>query len=280
MTQLIDSIFEIALTYDAIIFDQWGVLHNGSTPYPYAIETLRRLKSNGQRMAVLSNSGKRSEPNLQRITDMGFEPGLFEIIMTSGEALWQDIYSERLIVSSLYPIARAPSDAESWANGLSVKFKPIEEADAILLMGLPDVSDVKDFDNVLSIALERRIPLLCSNPDRAAPRARGATVISPGTLAHQFASKGGQVQFYGKPYAAVFKAVEISLGLKPSGFLMVGDSLEHDIAGGRSAGWHTAFVQAGLHHNAFLSENIMQDLERLADNENAPLPDFTLEFLR
>ena len=67
MTRLLDSISQIADQFDAIVLDQWGVLHDGTTPYDGAIDALQRLVSQGSRLAVLSNSGKRSDLNAQRI---------------------------------------------------------------------------------------------------------------------------------------------------------------------------------------------------------------------
>ena len=91
MTQCINSLAQIAQKYDAIIFDQWGVLHDGSCAYAGAIDCLVGLAEAGHSLSVLSNSGKRAAPNAKRIADMGFSNGLFNQIMTSGEALWHDI---------------------------------------------------------------------------------------------------------------------------------------------------------------------------------------------
>ncbi|MDG2069494.1 MAG: TIGR01459 family HAD-type hydrolase, partial [Paracoccaceae bacterium] len=41
------------------MFDQWGVLHNGTAPYSGAIDCLANLANSGLTLAVLSNSGKR-----------------------------------------------------------------------------------------------------------------------------------------------------------------------------------------------------------------------------
>ena len=93
MVRHLDSLKEIAGDYDAVVLDQWGVLHDGTTPYPRAIDTLKTLR--GTRFAVLSNSGKRAAPNAARIAAMGFCADLFDLVMTSGEALWQDIAAGR-----------------------------------------------------------------------------------------------------------------------------------------------------------------------------------------
>ena len=80
MTQVIQSLHDITDQFDAIVLDQWGVLHDGSAPYALAIDTLHNLKASGVRLAVLSNSGKRSELNAARITAMGFDVDLFETV--------------------------------------------------------------------------------------------------------------------------------------------------------------------------------------------------------
>ncbi len=54
--------------------------------------------------------------------------------------------------------------------------------------------------------------------------------------------------------------------------IAVGDSLEHDIAGGHGAGCLTAFVEAGI-HNAALKED--QGLSRLCAKYGVT-PDFRI----
>ncbi|MFV0361317.1 TIGR01459 family HAD-type hydrolase [Tropicimonas sp.] len=264
----------------AVVVDQYGVLHDGSAPYSLAVETLQRLRARGTRIAVLSNSGKRAQPNADRIAAIGFPPDLFECTMTSGEALWRDMRSGRLAFPALYPITRAMHDAKSWAEGLDVVFSGIDSADAVLLMGLPDNAQAEDCRGILERARMRDIPVLCSNPDRAAPRADGRCVISPGALAHAHAEAGGRVIFYGKPHLPVYRAVEVALNLPPEKLLMVGDSLEHDIAGARAAGWRSVFVRGGLHAGAFGADGIESTIAALARSMRAPIPDYTLEHLR
>ncbi|WP_333712739.1 TIGR01459 family HAD-type hydrolase [Yoonia sp.] len=277
----IDNLGDIADRFDVIVLDQWGVLHDGSAPYPGAVDALARLKSRGKQLAVLSNSGKRAASNLGRIADLGFDPAHFDHVMTSGEALWQDIAAGRVTARRAYALERAPGDATAWAEGLDFSILPgLDDADAVLLMGLPDGAVAAGFDLLLGEIIARDLPILCTNPDRASPRAGGVTVISPGALAHAAAAAGATVIFYGKPHAPIFRALEASLGITSERLLMVGDSLEHDIAGACAAGWSTAFVRGGLHAAAFAGDVPMQEaLAQLATTDNAPLPDFTLATL-
>ncbi|MEJ6394820.1 TIGR01459 family HAD-type hydrolase [Gymnodinialimonas sp. 2305UL16-5] len=267
MTQSVDSLLDVAEAYDAIVLDQWGVLHDGTTPYPGAIDAVARLKAQGRRLAVLSNSGKRAAPNAARIAAMGFDVDLFDLVMTSGEALWRDIAEGRVPHRVFHPITRDDGDAQAWADGLNVELAEENAAEAVLLMGLPDGEGMRPLP---------ALPVYCTNPDRASPRAGGVTVISPGALAHAHQENGGDVTFYGKPHVPIFRAVEAALGT--TSLLMVGDSLEHDIAGGQGAGWDTCFVRGGLHAGAFTGD-VLTDLTALAGAELAPMPTYTLQHL-
>lgn len=157
----------------------------------------------------------------------------------------------------------------------------VAEADAVLLMGVPDDAPDAAFAAILDTARARSTPVLYTNPDRTSPRAAGVTVASPRALAHAHAAAGGTFAFSGKPDLPVFRAVEMAFGAVPGRILMVGDSLEHDIAGAKSSGWDAAFVRGGLHAAAFGGAKPPEVMViRLATNDGTGLPAFTLANLR
>lgn len=200
--------------------------------------------------------------------------------MTSGEAFWRDCVRDAGRHGRLCAITAAPRDAADWAGDLPVRFTDdIAAADAVLLMGLPEGSDGSAEWVRLSAALKRGLPLICTNPDRASPRS-GAQKVGPGALAHRYAGAGGAVTFYGKPHLPVFRAVERALDSAPGRLLMVGDSLEHDIAGGHAAGWRTLFVQGGLAAGQFDGSDPVPVVAALARAEGTPLPDYTIRIVR
>lgn len=274
MTKQIDTLAQVASYYDAIVLDQWGVLHDGSTPYPGSIEVLDLLVRDYVPLAVLSNSGKRAAPNAARIADMGFREGLFQSVMTSGEALWQDIASGRIKERVFLPIERAPGDAARWAEGLGITLTDQPDtAEALLIMGLPDGSTLDDWQGALVTAQAHGLPAYCSNPDRASPRA-GGLVISPGALAFAYKEMSGDVRFYGKPHQPIFQSVSRQLGT--SRLLMVGDSLEHDIAGGQGAGWDTLLVTGGLYAAEFATGDHDATLSRLVADKGCDMPTYSI----
>lgn len=279
MTSHIDTLAAVASNYEAIVLDQWGVLHDGTTPYLGAISILESLVSSGTSLAVLSNSGKRGEPNANRISQMGFAIGMFETVMTSGEALWRDIDAGSIKEQSFFAIERSAGDAKAWADGLDLTLcESQNDADAILLMGLPDGATLEAWLPLLDKAKTTGQTIYCSNPDRASPRKGGQLVVSPGALAIAYKDMGGDVRFYGKPHLPIFRAVERALGT--SKLLMVGDSLEHDIAGAQHAGWDSCLVQGGLYAKDFATGERADTLARLVTEKGCKHPTYTLGELR
>jgi len=279
VTQFLDKILTIAPNYDAIVLDQWGVLHDGSRPYAGAVDCIVDLANRRIRLAVLSNSGKRSGPNVARIADMGFAPSLFAAVMTSGEALWCDVANGIIAERRFFPIERSAGDAENWADGLSIGFESsVKNAQAILLMGLPDGHGTSQWQDVLDQAFAARLPIYCSNPDLASPRAGGQLVTSPGVLAHAYRKRGGKVVFYGKPHAPIFDGLKAELNAER--LLMVGDSFEHDIAGGQAAGWDTVLVRSGLYAADFNHDSHDVILTRLAAEKGCEPPTYSIERLK
>lgn len=275
MTRRVEYLSDIADTYDAIVFDQWGVLHNGSTPYPHAVACINTHRT--RTLAVLSNSGKRSGPNAARIADMGFDTSAFQIVMTSGEALWRDMAAGTLSARKFFPIERAPGDAATFTQGHDVQITDLASADAVLLMGLPDGATLDDWQGTLDAARARGLPIYCSNPDRKSPRG-GGVVISPGALAFQYKDMGGAVVFYGKPHLPIFSALQSHLGAQ--NLLMIGDSLEHDIAGATAAGWDSLFLSGGLYQDRFSGDDWATPLSEIAAETGAPLPTYIMDDLR
>lgn len=85
----------ISTSYDSFIIDQWGVLHDGKNPYPGVIECLTRLKTEGKKLILLSNSSKRKENSFKGLIKVGIDASLFDDIVTSGDLAWGIIKERR-----------------------------------------------------------------------------------------------------------------------------------------------------------------------------------------
>jgi ribonucleotide monophosphatase NagD (HAD superfamily) len=71
--------------YDALVLDQWGVLHDDGQPYPGAIDCVTRLWVAGKTVVNLSNSGRSGEENARFIAGMGFDRGHFSAVISAGD---------------------------------------------------------------------------------------------------------------------------------------------------------------------------------------------------
>jgi HAD superfamily hydrolase (TIGR01459 family) len=256
----------VADELEGVLLDQFGVLHDGRAAFPEALETVRRLRARGLKLAVLSNSGRTVGANAARLTRLGFAAGLFDVVLTSGE-LCRLRLGEDLAAGRLAQGARVFTVA-SGAEALPTEGLPLlaavraEEADLVLIAGRDPArwSIEDDLDRLRPAAL-RGIRCLCANPDLTIYGPGGAAP-GPGGLAAAYAEAGGPVEWFGKPHAEIFRRALVLLGdPDPSRVLMIGDSLEHDIAGAGRIGCRTLFVRGGVQScHSMVERTLMPEL--------------------
>lgn len=251
-SRMIGGLREVADELDVFLLDQYGVLHNGQSPFPGVVDCLRRLRGAGKAIAVVSNSGKRSDENRARLRRLGFSETLFDAVVTSGE-LCHHLLRRRLDSGALPRGARClvlSRDGDlSPLQDLAIAVTPVpEEADFILIAGIESERvDLADYEARLAPLAARGVPCLCSNPDLRM-YTNGGVSPGPGALARAYAAKGGEVTWIGKPHPEIFRFALAELGAEdPARAVMIGDSPEHDVAGARSVGSASLFVTGGLY---------------------------------
>lgn len=73
----VQGLSEIAGEFDGVLLDQFGVLHDGRTPYSRAIEAVRQLHAAGKQIVIVSNSSRRSGGTIAKLEKMGFDGAWF-----------------------------------------------------------------------------------------------------------------------------------------------------------------------------------------------------------
>jgi HAD superfamily hydrolase (TIGR01459 family) len=245
------SLDRLVAEYEVFLIDQFGVLHDGRRPYPGAVEALRRLKRFGKKVVLISNSGQRASVNEERLSAFGFARSSYDLLMSSGEVAWRHL-KHHLIGKSIPAHANclfiSTNDASSAIDGLDFNIVGDDERiDIILLTGCPnDVVDAANYDATLARAVDARVPLICTNPDKVMLTGNSMK-IAAGTIAQRYADMGGEVVWIGKPYRQIYDATLAAIG-KPerSRVVCLGDSMEHDIVGGGNAGCATVLVCTGI----------------------------------
>lgn len=251
MTRPIAGLSEIAHLYKAMLLDQFGVLHDGRTPIPGALEAVVRLRETGTRVAIVSNSGRRESENCARLVRLGFPSDAFDAVMTSGEAchahLAQSLADGRLEAGSRVLVIASGPKTDALAALPLIETTTPEEASLVLIAGRQPLSRSLEDDAAQLVSLaHRKVPCICSNPDETM-YADGGTAPGPGALARLYAKAGGPITFIGKPHAALFETTLARLGIAdPAQALMVGDGLVHDVAGAAAVGCATALVTGGI----------------------------------
>ena len=132
-----------------------------------------------------------------------------------------------------------------------------EEDDDVMIVDLKFLfdEDYRVVDELLQEAANKRLPMICANPDLIVGLPNGVVGNMPGKIANRYEHKmGGTVHHFGKPNPRHFHSCLDNLGMKSFdvdskiyGVAHVGDSLHHDVVGANAAGIDSIFVLGGIH---------------------------------
>lgn len=242
----------LAERFDAFILDLWGCIHDGERPYPHVVEALARLQAAGKRVLVLSNAPRRAQVVAESLLRFGIPGSHYNAVLTSGEVTWQMLARRTepwhaALGRRVFLMGPERDLGMVEGNGLA-PVQDLAQADFLLATG-PQSDDYTLDDQLpaLRIALSRRLPMVCANPDLEVMR--GTTrLICAGLLAQWYSAQGGDVRYHGKPYDSVYREARRLLG-DPAldRVVAIGDGLRTDIAGAAAAGIASAFIAGGIH---------------------------------
>ena len=257
----IRGLSEIASRFDGMLIDQFGVVHDGQKLYPGSLRILSELKAMNIPVAVMTNSGKRAEANRQRLVRMGVPRGHFVDAVSSGEVAHATLFpfsrddvmgegARRADEGPLHAYLIGKDGEDYGFDGITF-VETLRDADVILILGsnAPKTSLEQYRERLKGLTL----PAICCNPDKLMLTPDGL-LPAPGAIAALYEEMGGKVTWIGKPYAAIYQHAARLIG-NPKRILCIGDSAEHDVAGGRNAGFSTLLVLTGVsqgHDSAML----------------------------
>ena len=252
MTKVIRSLSQIKNNFDAVLIDQYGVLHNGQVPFEGAIECLVELKKLDIPVVTITNSGRLKSANWKRMEALGFTRELVRDIITSGEIARKMIEAkldtgELVSGDSVTVIDRDNDISVLQGLGLQVTNSPTATSKLILISGVrPEKYSQEFYSSLLQECAELKIPAICANPDTIMYTENGSS-FGPGIIAAEYESNGGLLTKIGKPYPEIFTAGLAALNNpSPARTIMIGDSPQHDIAGGKNVGCQTLLISSGV----------------------------------
>ena len=240
----------LAPDYDVLLCDVWGVVHNGLARFPAACDALMRMRARGSAVVLMTNAPRPSPVVARQLEKLNVPRETYDAIVSSGDVTRSVIEARH--GQSLYHLG--PERDRSIFGGLNVARAPLERADYVVCTGLEndEVETPDDYRTRLQAMLDRRLFMLCANPDIVVERG-SVLVYCAGALAELYATMGGEVLYAGKPYRPIYdmamaKAAEAAGRAVPlERVLAIGDSLRTDLKGARALGVDFLFVTGGIH---------------------------------
>jgi HAD superfamily hydrolase (TIGR01459 family) len=147
-----------------------------------------------------------------------------------------------------------PERDKSVFDGLNVAFASLESANYVVCTGLFDDEreGPDDYRAMLEAMLERKLFMLCGNPDVVVERG-DQLVYCAGSIADLYRTMGGEVLYAGKPYRPIYE-MAVAEGQRAAGreisrkrILAIGDSVRTDLTGAHGFGVDFLFIMGGIH---------------------------------
>jgi len=241
----------LAADLKLIICDLWGVMHNGESPYVSSIHAIQSARRAGLQTVFLSNAPRPRGHVRDHLIAMGVPEALTDFVVTSG-GLARDEVRAKFSGSKLYHMG--PASDHNTIEGLPVDLVDHpDDAEVILATDL-DFPRVEDHRPWLAGAASRKVPFLCANPDRVV-HVGDKLYLCAGSVADLYARMGGDVHWFGKPtpYSLLSCLGECGMAADtdPQTILMIGDSLQTDMAGAAAAGCKGLFIAGGIHRQEY-----------------------------
>ena len=276
------NIFSIMDDYDLFLFDLWGVVNEGDSPYLKVIDSINEVLKVKQILFV-TNAPRPSSVIYTRLKNWGVNLTP-EMIITSGEIAGKLIADSEVNFNISNPVIyhlgrdRNPDIEAIITHKIT---KDIHEANIMLMTCSRNESeDLEEFDHLLKLAAKRDIINICANPDIISPHL-GINTYCSGYFASRLESFGGDVIYTGKPDKEIYQQAFAKLPHIPKKrILMIGDTFCTDILGANKAGIDSALVLTG---NAKNFHDQYSDIDeklwhlRNASIKEGVMPSFVIE---
>lgn len=143
--QLIQGLSTVSSHYEGFLIDVWGVLHDGESLYPHALDCLEKLRKHDKKIIILSNAARRTEAMVEELRAHDIRPEFYHAVLSSGELTRRAIDSA--LKNDTFPGRRGyylgPDRSLGLLEELALEWVDnIDEADFILNTGAPRKSVV------------------------------------------------------------------------------------------------------------------------------------------
>ena len=240
----------IAGNYDAILSDVWGVVHNGIAAHPTAVEALLRYRQSGGRVVLITNAPRPSPDIVEMLDRLQVPREAYDAVVSSGDVTRAMLVPYR--GQTLHYVG--PRDEnDGLFEGLDIALGPAAAAKAVIVTDLDDDDETPDdYNERITLWLNRKLPMICANPDRVVEHG-DRLIYCGGALADLYEARGGMIRMAGKPYRPIYdealRQAEQTAGraLDRGRILAIGDSVRTDAIGAAGAGLDLLFITGSIH---------------------------------
>src|SRR6204780_1993974 len=239
---------------DVLLSDIWGVVHNGLVAFPEACEALRNFRAQGGTVILITNAPRSADSVQRQLRKLDVADETYDVIVSSGDLTRNFVAGHP--GQKMFWIG--PERDSSIYRGLDAGIVPLEQADYIVCTGLFDdeTESAEDYRGMMLKARERKLPLICANPDIVVERG-DRLIYCAGAIAELYRELGGEVIFYGKPHRPIYERAMALAGARLGHatpldrVLAIGDSVRTDLTGAHGFGIDCLFVTRGIPSDAF-----------------------------
>ena len=276
------NIFSVIDDYDVFLFDLWGVINEGLSPYSNVVDIINRVIKQ-KRVFFVSNAPRPNVLIYQMIKNWGINV-LPEMVITSGETGAQMINQSQVNFNITNPIIyHLGSDRNK--DIPTILPHPIttniHEANIMLITCYrEEFENLEEFDDFLRLVAKLNIINICANPDIIAPN-EGMIRRCAGYFSQKLEQFGGPVIYTGKPHKEIYNNVLNKIPNIPKNrILMVGDTFHTDILGANRVGIDSALVLTGnakAFHEQYhdMDEKLLQ--LKIASIQENVMPNFVIQ---
>src|SRR5882724_7457740 len=158
---LTDHFSTLAADYDAVLSDEWGVVHNGVAATPSACEALTRFRESGKSVVLISNAPRPGAQVIHFLDHLKVPRSVYDGIMTSGDVTRAEV--EKRTGQRLFLIG--PERDHTIFTGLDAPFSTAQAAQYVVCTGLfnDEVETPDDYRDLLKELRARNLFMVCAN---------------------------------------------------------------------------------------------------------------------
>ena len=262
------KIDELIKSYDALLFDAYGVLINSSGPLPKSDYIIDQLNSIKKPYLILTNDSSRSiEASSIRYGEFGLAIPT-ERIITSGSLIKNYFSKNNLINQSCCVLGT--NDTFEYVTKAGGRIVSPDGTFQILIIGAISGYPFVETASVLISRLfsiidsQNIVELILMNPDLLYPKTEDSFGLAAASLAKLIEEAlslrypmNGNLTFtkLGKPYLPIFEKAFAKTGTKK--MVMIGDQLHTDIQGAKNFEIDSVLMETGISSlNSEIPENL------------------------